>query len=254
MKNGDRFNPYKHFFGAFIPNWLLKRTEISERAKLVYARLGQFAGKDGECFPKQDTLAKEIGSTRTSVNKAIAELEKFGLIESRQNGLAQPNSYFFLYHEWIADNESSTSDVPIGTPEVSDEHIGSAPTALPSMKRIKEENQSKAVFDFESIWKDYPNKQGRKEAIRHFSASVKSPGDFENIKKALQNYNRSIVGKDVKYIKHGSTWFNDWQDWVNPTSVMMGNQPKVIIQDPGMSQFERTLRQQMKNEHSPIGG
>ncbi len=44
--------PYKGSIGSMLGNWLGCRKEISSGAKLVYARLAQFAGKDGNCFPK----------------------------------------------------------------------------------------------------------------------------------------------------------------------------------------------------------
>ncbi|MDA8083861.1 MAG: helix-turn-helix domain-containing protein [Nitrospiraceae bacterium] len=94
-------NPYNLFVGSFIPNWLLKRTEISPGAKLCYARLAQFAGKDGECFPGQSTLASEIGTGERQVRRYLSELEESELIETVQAGLHQTNHYRFLWHPWM---------------------------------------------------------------------------------------------------------------------------------------------------------
>lgn len=67
---------------------------------------------------------------------------------------------------------------------------------------------------FDEIWELYPEKDGRKSALRHFMASVKTEEDFELIKKALDNY---LDSKKVKcgFIKNGSTWFNNWRDWID---------------------------------------
>ena len=94
-------NPYNLFVGSFIPNWLLRRTEISPGAKLCYARLSQFAGRDGECFPAQVTLAAEIGAGERQLRRYLSELEEWGLIEIVQVGLNQPNRYRFLWHTWM---------------------------------------------------------------------------------------------------------------------------------------------------------
>ena len=81
---------------------------------------------------------------------------------------------------------------------------------------------SEANFDL--VWKDYPNRQGKKNAFRHFRASVKSEKDYNDIHRALQNYIRSGNVKNG-FVKNGSTWFNEWQDWIEPTEIMMkGNQ------------------------------
>ena len=68
--------------------------------------------------------------------------------------------------------------------------------------------------DFEDLWKRYKNKDGRKDALRYFKKSVITKDDLFNINKALNNYNEC---KKVKagFIKNGSTWFNNWNDWVD---------------------------------------
>lgn len=71
---------------------------------------------------------------------------------------------------------------------------------------------------FTSIWDRYPNKIGRKEAFKHFQASVKNEEDFKNIGLALDNYLASewVTKEGGKYIQCGKTWFNNWEDWIVP--------------------------------------
>lgn len=76
----------------------------------------------------------------------------------------------------------------------------------------------KNEFSFEDIWKQYPNKDGKARAEKVFKATVKTKDDWDNINKALCNY---LISDRVQkgYIKNGSTWFNNWQDfieWVEP--------------------------------------
>ncbi len=106
-------NPYNLFVGSFIPNWLLRRSEISPGAKLCYARLAQFAGKDGDCFPSQGTLASKIGAGERQIRRYITELEEQGLIDSVQIGLNQPNQYRFLWHPWM-EQEKAVIKEPSG--------------------------------------------------------------------------------------------------------------------------------------------
>jgi predicted transcriptional regulator len=98
----ERINPYNMFVGSFLPNWLLERTEISTLAKVVYARLAQFAGKDGRAFPTIETLANGVGVPKRNVDRALLELKKFKLIEVERRGLNKPNLYFFLSHKWFS--------------------------------------------------------------------------------------------------------------------------------------------------------
>lgn len=99
-------NPFNLFVGSFIPNWLLRRNELSQGTKLCYARLMQYAGEDGECFPSQVTLAAEIGTSERQTRRYIEDLEKQGLIECVQSGLNQPNRYLFLWHYWMEEKQA----------------------------------------------------------------------------------------------------------------------------------------------------
>lgn len=83
---------------------------------------------------------------------------------------------------------------------------------------VKEDRESPSFSetDFDKIWTRYPNKDGKKQALKHFMVSVKTKEDFEAIEKALKNY----LGSDrVKkgFVKNGSTWFNNWRDWIEFT-------------------------------------
>jgi phage replication O-like protein O len=68
---------------------------------------------------------------------------------------------------------------------------------------------------FEFLWKSYPRRIDKKAAYRHYKASVKTAEDMEAIDTALGNYLEYLKKNNIdpKYIKHGSTWFNNWQDW-----------------------------------------
>jgi hypothetical protein len=75
-------------------------------------------------------------------------------------------------------------------------------------------------FDFDALWILYPNKDGKKDSMRHMKASIKTSQDYLDCKKAIENYTRCRKVKDG-YIKMGSTFFRNWKDWTNPTDVML---------------------------------
>lgn len=68
---------------------------------------------------------------------------------------------------------------------------------------------------FETIWRKYPKKLGKKEAQRHFKASVKSCEDWFNIQRALENYRKYVRNVESRFIQHGKTWFRNWEDWID---------------------------------------
>ena len=95
---------------------------------------------------------------------------------------------------------------------------------------------------FDDFWSRYPNRQGRKIAERHFGASVKTPEDVACFEKALRNY---LASGNVRngYVKNGSTWFNQWRDWIDPTEIMMkGNASGSNQTQPGSQAARATYR------------
>ena len=68
--------------------------------------------------------------------------------------------------------------------------------------------------DFLSVWQRYPKKLGMKQAFKSFKLSTN--GDLTQINKALDNYIQHISENNVeeRFISYGSTWFNNWKDWV----------------------------------------
>ena len=76
-----------------VPNFILESDRISVGAKLTYAMLLKYAREMEECFPGQDRLARDMGTTRQSVNAYIGELRRAGLITVKRRGQGRPNLY-----------------------------------------------------------------------------------------------------------------------------------------------------------------
>ena len=47
---GETYNPWRLFVGCFIPNVITRSTELSSTAKLVFGKLCQFAGENGQAY------------------------------------------------------------------------------------------------------------------------------------------------------------------------------------------------------------
>lgn len=93
MANGTE-NPKPDFIK--VPLWILGRTDVSMGAKLTYGRLLLYAGENGECFPRQETIADALGVTRRMVRKYISELVGFKL---HRIGQARTTSEQFILHD-----------------------------------------------------------------------------------------------------------------------------------------------------------
>lgn len=64
-----------------IPLWVLHNDALSPSAKLTYGRLKLFAGTNGQCFPKHDTLAREVCLSPRRLRDVLTELRGAGLID-----------------------------------------------------------------------------------------------------------------------------------------------------------------------------
>ena len=118
---------------APIPNEILRRTDLSPGAKLCCARLIQYAGKDGQAFPKLATLGEELGFSSRNVQRFIAELESHKLVTTQQRGRGQSNIYhvdksILIHSSKLTTPEVSCLDTPklstLDTPEVSTPYKG----------------------------------------------------------------------------------------------------------------------------------
>ena len=69
--------------------------------------------------------------------------------------------------------------------------------------------------EFEKLWQAYPvgHAIGKKVAIGTFLRTVKSEQDKLDIWTALNNYKASKRVQDG-FVQNGSTWFNQWKDWI----------------------------------------
>jgi len=78
---------------------------------------------------------------------------------------------------------------------------------------------------FDKVWSNYPDKVKRKEALRHFTASVKTEKDFTDIQTALENYKARLESEPTRPTQNGSTWFNNWRDWIDASSQIGRGRP-----------------------------
>jgi len=109
----------------------------------------------------------------------------------------------------------------------------------------KETNtKEKYNVDFEKIWSKYPKRDGKKNAFNHYRATVKTEQNKLDIEKALNNYIEHTRETPIQYIKNGSTWFNNWKDWVDWVPNKSRIKPTKI---GGMDALQERVAKNIKN-------
>ena len=80
-----------------VPNHLLNDPDLTFAAKVVYAKLLSYAWHNDKVFPGQERMAEEVGSKRSTVNKAVKALEDKGWLAIERRGQGKTNLYT-LFH------------------------------------------------------------------------------------------------------------------------------------------------------------
>ena len=151
LQKGQRFNPYRLFIGMFLPNIVARTRLISPTDKLVWARLCQFAGENGLCFPSFRRIAFEIGISRSGAIKSVNSLVEKGFLEKHvpddvELGNQKTNHYYFLWHPVFdeAFEAPSTQSVPGASsqagPSTQSEPALVHSVDLPSLQSAPKEN------------------------------------------------------------------------------------------------------------------
>ena len=79
-----------------LPRAVLRAPGLSDRAKLLYALLLDYARQDGCCWPGLARLRADLGGGHNQLARAVRELEAAGLVARRRRGFGRTTVYSFL--------------------------------------------------------------------------------------------------------------------------------------------------------------
>lgn len=155
---------------------------------------------------------------RSNIRRALKLARRIGVVTADPRGVTDdprtPATYSIAkdYNKWhhgVKHDLGSKNHLP-GVKD--DLKQGSRTT--PTKDNNKRQYNKHLLNGFEILWDKYPNKDGKKDALRHYKSSVKNKEDFELIKLALKNY---LQAGQVQrgFVKAGKTWFYNWTDWVD---------------------------------------
>ncbi len=166
---------------TMVPNELLRDTSLSMGARQTWIALKSHAWQDPECWPGQETLARELGVSVRQVRRYLTELEGAGLVETVQQGRGLPNRY-------------RVPDYPVAPPDrtplsVLDRPPTSAPDGTPMSGPIEKKTQVKKTQ------KSAP--QGARAAHHHtFTPAKELVTDFVNSARAEGlDPDRDLIGR-----------------------------------------------------------
>lgn len=94
------------------------------------------------------------------------------------------------------------------------------PTLTPTPTHNKYNTSKKAAsvsFDFESVYKLYPKKEGKSKGMKKLKAQIKTQAQYENFTKAVKDYSSMCKreGKELRYIKQFYSFVGCWEDYLD---------------------------------------
>lgn len=191
--------------------WLLMKANHEDKGWSVVTKGGgqiEVQVNRGQLVFGRVSAGKELNSKPTTIWKRLQKLKTLGFCDIKSD-----KNYSVIticnYSEMF---ESAECRVTSSSERTAKERLKNV-TQLKNSKNEK----NKHIVDFESLWKDYPpkGKDGKKKALGYFLKTVRSDGDLEDIKKALNNYKTHLSRETWKSPKNGSTWFNNWRNWID---------------------------------------
>lgn len=217
----------------------------------------EFARATGTAWEEAPSIILELEKKVANVKKDNAEVT----LENRRM-LREDSAWKNKLNRQERYRERHKSDAkttPIDVKDVRHETLDMRQKTTPLSEPPKPASDLPAPLAtlFEKIWMIYPRRDGRKAAEKHFRASVATAQNWLDIQNALGNYlaHLSKNKTEPQFIKMGSTWFNNWQDWINYTEdTHASNDRTGPTHDDAFTQRVREAQGLRKAEFSGTAG
>lgn len=201
-----------------IQGWMVKDLGLSGNELLVYALIYGFSQGDGRGFDGSTKYIMEwLNATKRTVITVLASLTSKGHLTKYEDTI---NGVKFC--RYVANFTSGEKISPGGGEKISpnnkDRDIKDNLFLKESVLTNTKEKVSSPRLqqEFEEVWKLYPNKKGKQDAMKAYIKARASGTTKEEILDGLNAYKKMIEAEETeeRYILHGSTWFNGhrWED------------------------------------------
>jgi Mn-dependent DtxR family transcriptional regulator len=225
----------REFLGVWIPKNIYLHKGLTPTEKLLLAEITSFA-KNGICFASNEHFSDFLGVSKKHVSRLVTNLSRMGLINVQityKEGTKEVDKRLITPMRIEEDTPTHSGVDPLHIQEDTPTHLGDQPPRIDayykeqSKSTLKEQVKDKKINkkenspvldrEFDSLWKLYPRKIGKKKAFDAYKKARKIKKiPYEIIENGLYRYIRYLEqqGTDEQYIMHGSTWFGQekWQD------------------------------------------
>lgn len=227
---------------AMVPAALLENEELSANEKLVVTALLLHRNRaSGDCYPGVARICRLASLSRMTVFRALSTLEEKGIIERKRRftKFGDYDTSAYVMGGWY---QSDTTPYQGDTRVVSQRYYGwyqgdtltkninkeeehiNEPENLslqsqflePKSKSIEEIRAEQVKTAFESFWREYPKRQGKKAALTEFQKLFPVDLPNEQLNQRLSNlygqliqYVEAIRDMEPRYIKTPKNWLRE---------------------------------------------
>jgi hypothetical protein len=218
-----------------IPKLVMKDENLTIEAKSIYAYICSYAGSGNSAFPSVSLICHDLGISENRFYKHRKLLVDNGYITitKERTDTGWSNNIYIINSEVHLQNKGTHKEhlqnvgiQNVGIQNVGIQNEGTNNNNLNNNSNTNNINNNKQTSnklpekdlksDFESIWKEYPNKKGKAKAFVSYKKAIKDGVDNQTIMNGISAYKKEIDIKrtEPEYIAHGSTWFSQqrWED------------------------------------------
>lgn len=165
----------------------------------------------GSVVSSVENLAKESSLSKQQVRTALKKLESTHDIKrksTRKYTIINICNYC-VYQGLNVEEQHSNNTVSTHNQHTTNTQI----TTTKEDKESKEEKNNNVDSNdpvelfFDSLWKLYPRKEGKSSVNRIHKEEIYRIG-YDRMAKAIEKYKSTVEGRDPKYVKMGSSFFN----------------------------------------------
>lgn len=209
-----------------LPHWLLMEINVSSHAIRLYLVIRSFGDEGRSAWPGRTRLGSLIGQSRSTVTRAVQELEDAGALCIRRRN-EQSNEYHVHWYPTTECQFFSGPPVDGGSPYVDGGRPpvdwgrppvdGELRLIEPRLRNLDNRTLVRKPVDgdprFEEFWNQYPRKASKGSARRAWSKAIRI-ADPEMIIDAAARY-AADPNRDPSFTAHPATWLNG-ERWLDP--------------------------------------
>lgn len=233
--NSQRLNVHKNKNYTVMSNYHLKETEMSLKAKGLLSVILSLPPEWDYSIAGLVAISKE---NETAIKSALRELKQFGYLKitkhlpnETESGRIEYSYDIYeepseaLIEEFQSLEKQGAENQPLENP--GQLNINNQITKNKIIKNKTNDQPAKPAdselaAEFEELWRQYPRKQGKTNALKAYVKARKAGIDKLTVQNGIAAYNAQITANNtnIKYVKQGSTWFAQhcWDDEYQPNN------------------------------------